>query len=178
MTPERTVRHTPDSIVAVAMELLDELGIADLSMRRLAAGLDVQPSALYWHFANKQSLLAAVADRIVASADLAGATSLRDTATRLRAALLAHRDGAEVVLSTAALALGSDEARAALRRHLGDDDDADAHADALFHFVLGGATLVQQRLHAQRFGVVHDDPRRIRDESDRAFAAGLAALTR
>ncbi len=160
------------------MGLLDELGIADLSMRRLAAALDVQPSALYWHFANKQSLLAAVADRIVTSADLAAATSLRDTATRLRTALLAHRDGAEVVLSTAALALGSDEARAALRRRLPDERDAPARADALFHFILGGATLVQQRLHAQRFGVVDDDPALIRAASDRAFAAGLDSLAR
>ena len=35
-------------------------------MRRLGAELGVQPSALYHHFTNKQTLLAAVADEILA----------------------------------------------------------------------------------------------------------------
>ena len=37
-----------------------------LTMRRLGAELGVQPSAIYHHFANKQALLAAVADEILA----------------------------------------------------------------------------------------------------------------
>ena len=53
-------------VVDQATELLDYYGIADLTMRRLARELDVTPGALYWHFANKQELLGAVADRILA----------------------------------------------------------------------------------------------------------------
>lgn len=41
-----------------AMAILDEFGLADLTMRRLATSLGVQPGALYWHFPNKQTLLA------------------------------------------------------------------------------------------------------------------------
>ena len=53
-------------VVEAATSLLDDYGIADLSMRRLARELNVSPGALYWHFANKQQLLGAVADRILA----------------------------------------------------------------------------------------------------------------
>ena len=52
-------------VVDMATSLLDNYGIADLSMRRLARELNVSPGALYWHFANKQQLLGAVADRIL-----------------------------------------------------------------------------------------------------------------
>ena len=48
-----------------AVATLDRYGFADLSMRRLAASLGVQPGALYWHFANKQTLLLAVAEVIL-----------------------------------------------------------------------------------------------------------------
>ena len=52
-------------VVDAATAILDEYGIADLTMRRLARELKVTPGALYWHFANKQHLLGAVADRIL-----------------------------------------------------------------------------------------------------------------
>ena len=38
-------------VVEAAAALLDEYGIADLTMRRLARELSVSPGALYWHFA-------------------------------------------------------------------------------------------------------------------------------
>ena len=89
------------------MKLLDEVGLPDLTMRKLAATLDVQPSALYWHFANKQSLLAEVSNTIVnfAKPVSEGKTwqdTTLQTALALRDALLAFRDGAEVVSSTLA----------------------------------------------------------------------------
>ncbi|MGZ8713533.1 MAG: helix-turn-helix domain-containing protein, partial [Mycobacterium sp.] len=52
-------------VVEAAAALLDEYGIADLTMRRLARELSVSPGALYWHFANKQELLGAISDRIL-----------------------------------------------------------------------------------------------------------------
>lgn len=57
---------TRAQVVAAALEILDEYGLGDLTMRRLAGSLGVQPGALYWHVANKQALLAEVADAIVA----------------------------------------------------------------------------------------------------------------
>ena len=59
------MRHHRDDVVARALRVLDDHGLADLTMRRLGTELGVQPSALYHHFANKQALLAAVADEIL-----------------------------------------------------------------------------------------------------------------
>jgi TetR/AcrR family transcriptional regulator, tetracycline repressor protein len=56
--------HKRDVVVA-ATAILDNYGIADLTMRRLGRELNVSPGALYWHFANKQQLLGAIADRIL-----------------------------------------------------------------------------------------------------------------
>ncbi|MGW6130502.1 TetR/AcrR family transcriptional regulator C-terminal domain-containing protein [Cellulomonas sp. NPDC055163] len=61
---------TRAQVVAAALEILDEYGLGDLTMRRLAGSLGVQPGALYWHVANKQALLADVADAIVAELSL------------------------------------------------------------------------------------------------------------
>ena len=85
-------------VVDAATSLLDSYGIADLTMRRLARELNVSPGALYWHFANKQELLGAVADRILESVgDVSGGWRDRVAGTcgRLRDALLSHTDGAE-----------------------------------------------------------------------------------
>ncbi|RRR25552.1 TetR/AcrR family transcriptional regulator [Schaalia georgiae] len=61
-------RITREQILAASMELLDQRGLPDLTMRKLAAELGIRPSALYWHFPDKQTLLARLADRIVGSA--------------------------------------------------------------------------------------------------------------
>ncbi|MCK0175139.1 TetR family transcriptional regulator [Mycolicibacterium sp. F2034L] len=82
-------------VVDAATAILDDYGIADLTMRRLARELNVTPGALYWHVANKQELLGAVADRILAG--VPEATGIVEVCTRLRDALLSHTDGAELV---------------------------------------------------------------------------------
>ena len=89
-------------VIRKATEILDNFGIADLTMRRLARELDVTAGALYWHVANKQELLGAVADEVLRPA--VGPVSAEDwrerTVTaciRLRDALLSHTDGAELV---------------------------------------------------------------------------------
>ena len=169
MTPETTpARHDRESVSRAALALLDEVGLADLSMRRIAARLDVQPSALYWHVANKQELLADLADRITAVVPSA-----------LRDALFAYRDGAELVLSTYALQLGSAQAQDALTAALraeGATDPEDRGA-AILHFVLGHATLVQQRMHADSHGAL--PPSADADVTaglDRVFDLGVIAL--
>lgn len=169
------VRHSGDDVLAAAVALLDRYGLADLTMRRLAAELDVRPSALYWHFANKQTLLAAVSDWITrdrperdallarVAERLPGWTGrLRAEAVWLRLALLEHRDGAEVVASTIALGLGHDVPE----RHLTlaaaaagvPDDVARAAAQAMLHLVLGSTQHEQQRAQARALGVAVGDP--------------------
>ena len=64
-------------VVDKATQLLDDYGIADLTMRRLARELNVTPGALYWHFADKQELLGAVADRILRPVSTAGRRDVR-----------------------------------------------------------------------------------------------------
>ena len=157
-------RHTRDDVVDAALRILDQHGLPDLTMRRLGATLDVQPSALYWHFANKQTLLALIADRIVKRArpvqptddDWKGAT--REEAYALRDALLAFRDGAEVVASTLALGLGAglplNLLSNSLERGGFDQKTSGIAAAALLHFILGHVSYEQQRLQADSLGVV------------------------
>lgn len=167
-----SARHDRRSVVACALRLLDEVGLPDLSMRRLATELDVQPSALYWHFASKQELLAAVADSILLSVPLPDPrTPLPDVARAIRDALLSCRDGAEVVLSTYALRLGARRAQDALLAALGGTDRP--AADALFEFILGHTMLLQQRMHAQSIGAVSDTEADPTPESDAVFTAGV-----
>lgn len=82
-----------ETIIDTALQLLDDYGLADMTMRRVATTLGVAPGALYWHIANKQALIAAIAEAIVAPIDGDSPTAL---ALDLRRCLLAHRDGAEV----------------------------------------------------------------------------------
>lgn len=46
-----------DLVVTAAFDLLEQEGLDGLTMRKLAARLSVQASALYWHFADKSELL-------------------------------------------------------------------------------------------------------------------------
>lgn len=56
-----TLELTPDHIVTVARSLISEHGLSGLSMRKLAAALDVNPMTIYLRFENKDALLDAVA---------------------------------------------------------------------------------------------------------------------
>ena len=185
-------RSKPD-VVDAAMSVLAENGIAGLSMRRIADELDVQVSALYWHFPNKQALLAAVSARMVAGESDAesdaepDAADLTTTATALRDRLLAHRDGAEVVSSSLALGLLDLPARqrlveAALAAGL-TDAAAVVAADTLVHYVIGFTFHEQQRVHAAVIGAADAsvDLSPVRLASPGAgpnddFAAGLALI--
>lgn len=57
-------RVTPESIVREAIALLNEEGIDGVSLRRLAARLGIKAPSLYWHFADKSALLAAIVERL------------------------------------------------------------------------------------------------------------------
>ena len=96
----------------MALQLLDEYGLPDLTMRNLATALGVQPSALYWRFPNKQALLAAVGARILAplaelpiEEDLGVHEAVRVLGARLRNCLLTYRDASELVSGSLSLRL-------------------------------------------------------------------------
>ncbi|KQR38206.1 TetR/AcrR family transcriptional regulator [Microbacterium sp. Leaf159] len=181
MSPDHnSTRHDRDGVARAALVLLDEVGLADLSMRRIASRLDVQPSALYWHFTSKQELLADLADRITSTIPRDDADVLT-TARSIRDALFTYRDGAELVLSTYALQLGSSQAQTALEDslHRVGAEDSRERAVALLHFILGHATLVQQRMHADSHGALPaGDAVDVTAGLDRIFDLGVRALAR
>jgi AcrR family transcriptional regulator len=155
--------HRRTDVVEHALEVLDRHGLADLSMRRLAADLGVQPSALYWHFANKQALLAAVADEVLrrgARPDHGGPWDRQVTAyaQELRDAMLAYRDGAELVATAQAFGLGDADPVGRLTAMLGDSPVARVAATTVLHFVLGHVTDEQMHLQASSAGAIDDDP--------------------
>lgn len=171
-----TTRHSAEDIVDAALEILATHGLPGLSMRRIADTLDLQPSALYWHFPNKQSLLAAVSDRILAPLDEAAPGDFGQVAEDFRDALLAHRDGAELVYSSFALGLSRMPALSmfedAAQRAGADPGHAGTAARTGVHYVLGFVFFEQQQEFAAHVGVMQH-PGTDRDEE---FAAGVALL--
>lgn len=140
---------TREAIVETAMGILREYGLADLSMRRLARDLGVQPGALYWHVKNKQELLTVLAGLILEPVAIQAPRSLRELAMGVRATLLTVRDSAEVV----ALAHALDPSSTAPLQQFGAllegeklaADQAEWAAEALLSYVLGSVTDEQTR---------------------------------
>ncbi|WP_238008389.1 TetR family transcriptional regulator [Dactylosporangium sp. AC04546] len=67
-TGRREEALSRERIVAAAVELLDVAGEGGLSFRALSAQLRTGPGAIYWHVANKDELLAAATDAVLAGA--------------------------------------------------------------------------------------------------------------
>jgi len=139
---------TRDAVVTAALALLDARGLEAVTMRSLAQSAGVTASTLYWHIRDKDELREALADQIMAPAlealpPLEPISDDREwlfAASRaLRAALLAHRDGARVV--------------AEARDSLGRGDFSNAAMTAL---VARGVALGEARIRvlaAERFTV-------------------------
>jgi AcrR family transcriptional regulator len=98
-----------ERVVAAAIELLDEKGMDAITVRALAARLDVRPPTLYWHVRNKQELLdemgTTVMRRVTTAlaeipADGGWRADLAAYARILRSEFLLHRDGARVFSGT------------------------------------------------------------------------------
>ncbi|APE34137.1 TetR family transcriptional regulator [Nocardia mangyaensis] len=150
-------------VVDAAITILDQYGLADLTMRRLAGSLQVQPGALYWHVKDKQTLLGAVADRILAPMDEPVTTAewqgqVTELAHRLRDCLLAYRDGAELVSATYASRLTTSKARERLAgiviRAGMTREEADLTAYTLLYYVLGQTVDEQSRMQMDSAGAL------------------------
>lgn len=139
-------------IVSTAVDILQQYGLADLTMRRLARALDVAPGALYWHFPNKQALLGGIAESILTAVP-ARPGSPADYCTFLFDALTSLRDGADITL--AAVASGTldrdlaEEVSAELSAELGtehsEEHSALDSAKLLLRFVFGSVLELQAR---------------------------------
>jgi len=145
---------TRDELSRVGLRLLTEHGLADVSMRRVAKEFGVAVSALYWHVKDKQSLLGAMVDELLAEVDFAPPTGNWRTDLPARAELiydkiLHTRDAAELTASVLALGTGGSKMRQAL-----DEVSPDTvTTDATMSLLIGHATLHQQRMQAQAIGV-------------------------
>jgi TetR/AcrR family tetracycline transcriptional repressor len=93
-------------IIEAALELLKQDGLNNLSLRKLAATIDMRAPALYWYFKNKEVLIDFMAEAILQKQfkDLQPRQPeetwqvwLADCMRRLRNALLAYPDGGRVV---------------------------------------------------------------------------------
>ncbi|MFI5692157.1 TetR/AcrR family transcriptional regulator [Kribbella sp. NPDC051586] len=77
ITKETSRRLDPEKVVDSALAIADDEGPAAVSFRKLAAQHDVTPMALYRHFKDKDDLLAALGDRLLADVVLPEPTGER-----------------------------------------------------------------------------------------------------
>jgi len=96
-------------IVRAALETLDAEGLDGLTLRKVAARLDVQAPALYWHVRSKQDLLDEMGTEVWRRISLRMAERAIDEPWRegmaaygriAREELLRHRDGAKMAAGT------------------------------------------------------------------------------
>lgn len=116
-------------IIQAAIELLDEKGYNDLSLRDIAKKLDVKAPAIYWHFKNKALLIDYIAEYLLQQtlSELQPRTEdepwqdwLRNHILLLRQAMLSCQDGGRIVAGahlypTVTLAFFMENALASLR---------------------------------------------------------------
>ena len=100
---DRRHQLTRERVVAEALTIIAEQGVQALTMRRLAARLEVVPGALYHHVRNKQQLHDLVLDNVLAEVDLHLDSSpgwtdqLKVVAHRLRQVLEDHSGVADIL---------------------------------------------------------------------------------
>lgn len=105
ITKETARRLDPDKVVDSALAIADEEGPAAVTVRRLATQHQVTPMALYRHFKDKDDLLAALGDRILADVVLPEPNDdrwdrqLRAVLTAFVTALRAHPKLADLTLT-------------------------------------------------------------------------------
>jgi len=147
-----------DDVVRAAVEVLDDEGLAGLTLRGVAARLGVSAPTLYWHVRDKRHLLDLVADHVMAEVpDSVRAPRegeavwdwLAEAARVRRALLLAHRDSVQVVAGNRP----TEDALPAIDRSLGvlvraglEPGEAVRVLTALGSFILGDA-LETQAVH-------------------------------
>jgi len=59
---------TREAVIDAALRIVEQEGVRQLSMRKLAAELGVAVTAIYWHVGNREALLDALVEREIADA--------------------------------------------------------------------------------------------------------------
>jgi TetR/AcrR family transcriptional regulator, tetracycline repressor protein len=96
-------------VIRTGLELLNEVGLEQLTLRLLARKLGVQAATLYWHFKDKQDLIDEMATLVLAESSkelvpkkesASWSTWATSFGVGLRKTLLRYRDGARMVAGT------------------------------------------------------------------------------
>ena len=115
---------TRDDVIQTAIQLLQEVGLEGLTLRRLATELGISAPTLYWHVRNKRELLDLMAEQMIRQErakhppfpqDLAWWEIIAEGMRRQYLAILAFRDGARVVAGNRP----TDESMPEIERFLG-----------------------------------------------------------
>jgi TetR/AcrR family tetracycline transcriptional repressor len=102
-SPGRTPTITREALVAAGLRVLERDGLDALTMRKVAAELDVQAPSLYWHVRDKEELIDLLGDALSADLDVDlpedadWREQVRVLAHRYRDHLKAHRDAVRVI---------------------------------------------------------------------------------
>lgn len=83
---------TRERIVSAALALVDRDGLKALSMRRLGVELGVDPMAVYYHVPNKDALLDAIVEAVMAEIDLGSVSPASPAEEQVLCAARAYRD--------------------------------------------------------------------------------------
>ncbi len=168
-----------EKILDTAFALLTQYGLADLSMRRLAAELNVAPGALYYHVKNKQELLTHLASRMLTPIDfpqdLSTDEALKVTAVHVYSQLADIRESAEVVRLAVALYPQRLELLSALTRVCEQAPAPGLAAKTLLHSMLSFIEEEQTRATAAG-GTVSPQPPASYCEAISAVARGFLQL--
>ena len=97
---------TRDDVIHTAIQLLQEVGLDGLTLRRLATELGISAPTLYWHVRDKRELLDLMSEAMVQKAwetmppfppDLPWDEKIAEGLRRQYEAIIAYRDGARVM---------------------------------------------------------------------------------
>lgn len=178
---------TRDDVIHTAIQLLDEVGLDNLTLRVLAVELGISAPTLYWHVRDKRQLLDLMAEAIVDDFvrdqppipdDLEWWERIAEHTRRYYFAIIAHRDGARVIAGNRPT-----EARLpAIERYLGLWRRAGFPAResllsifALINYVIGSALEHQAEAERARRGI--DEMRKTRsDDAEARFPLLLEAV--
>jgi len=93
---EKRPRLTAERVLSTALGLADQIGINDLTIRRLAEALDVKPMTIYHHVPNKEAIIDGMVDLVFSEIEqpdpeLDWKTAIRRRCASARVVLARHR---------------------------------------------------------------------------------------
>jgi TetR/AcrR family tetracycline transcriptional repressor len=172
-------RLGPDKIVASALAIADAEGLPAVTIRRLAQHHNVTPMALYRHFRDKDELLDAVVERVLADVALPEPSGgpwyeqMRDVLAAFLAAIRPHPNTAGLTITRI---LASEPGLALAERTLGLLGEAGFPTDQAAEIASQAVCSLVTLVTTEPGSSVDSDPE-ARDDAIRAKRASLAALS-